>query len=111
MEYLCAVDNEKLIKFLNENGLFVLDDLTEVSKNECNENLYLRCASNSEIISETYKEIISHLSEKFPIIGDTTDKYMNSNLHLISINDFIIQRLTIIDELTNNACFFDVVIQ
>lgn len=107
MEYLNSIDNEKLIEFLNDNGLFILDDLTKVRENDNCENLYLRCISNQEILSDAHKEVLMHLSSKFPYISMISDKYMNSKRHLISLNDFVIQRITVIDELTE----FDYILQ
>jgi ERCC4-type nuclease len=117
MKYLDKISNEKLNSFLNDNGLIVLDDLNEVRNtgcsltvldehnNEVKDNndadiVFIRCASSDNIETETFAKVKAYFMEKFPIISANTQSYFNSRIHLFSVNDFIIQRLFVLDELT-----------
>ena len=117
MKYLNKISNEKLSSFLNDNGLIILDDLNEVRNtgcgltvldehnNEVKDNndadvVFIRCASSDNIETETFAKVKAYFMEKFPVLSASTQSYFNNRTHLFSINDFLIERLFVFDELT-----------
>lgn len=100
MKYLNKLEDKRLIEFLNKNGLFILDNLSEASDIDDAEYLHLRCMSSDPIESESYQSFKSFFASKFPAISGNFQSYDNNNIHIFSLNDYIIQRLFVLDELT-----------
>lgn len=108
MKYLSRVSNEKIVEFLIENGLYLLDSIEEQIEGcdkDTEDAYYLRCYSPNK--NDVVEELKKYIEKKLPQVGFSIGKYLYSPIDMYLLNDFFIQRLFIDDEFTQ----FDMTLQ
>jgi len=110
MKYLYKVSNDKIVDFLNENGLFLLDsieDQLEGFDKESDSSYYLRCYSMNKNRNSTLEKLKDYIDAKLSNVHFNIGGYLNSPLDMFVLDDFSIHRLFIENEITQ----FDIDLQ
>ena len=110
MKYLYKLSNEKLVDFLNKNGLFLLDSIEEQLEGfdkDRENSYYLRCYSSNQNTNSTANQLKEYIGSKLPNMRLNIGGYLNSPIDLFILDDFSIQRLFIDEEITQ----FDIDLQ
>ena len=108
MKYLNKLDEEKLVDFLNSNGLFLCETVGDEWGNSDAEYYYFKCFSPLNKNNKIANKLKQYLSAKLPNSSiDIGSYFENSQIQLYALNDFVINRLYIDGEYTQ----FDIDLQ
>lgn len=100
MKYFTKLSMQEVLDFLNENGLYVIDDDLEENLIDCSENndpsCYIRCFDTKVINNPIMDAIAKKIAHQ---TGLNLSEYVdNQKINIIELNDFVCCRVFIEDE-------------